>query len=96
MKKRMPHKLGNIINSVLSERGYLIPCLEAEILVKWPSIVGERIAQVTECNDVRDGVVYVHVFSSSWRQEISFLKKEIIAKIKKETRCKTINDIIFY
>lgn len=96
MKKKIPQKLGEIVKSVLSERGYLKQCLEAEIVKVWPDIVGERIAKVTECTDVRDGVVYVRVFSSSWRNEIPFLKKEILDKIKKETRCKTITEIVLY
>ena len=95
MKKKKPQKLGDIVRSVLSERGYLKQCLEAEIISKWPDLVGERIAEVTECTDVRNGIIYVRVFSSSWRNEISFLKKEIMDKIKKETRCKTIKDIMF-
>lgn len=96
MKSKSPQKVGEIVRSVLSERGYLKQCLEVEIIKRWPDIVGERISNVTECTDARDGVLYVRVFSSSWRNEISFLKKEIIDKIKKETRCKTIKDIIFY
>ena len=96
MKKKMPQKIGEIVRSVLSERGYLKQCFEVEIIKKWPDIVGERISKVTECTDVRDGVLYVRVFSSSWRNEISFLKKEIIDRIKKETHCKTITDIVFY
>ena len=96
MKKKKPQKLGDIVRSVLSERGYLKQCLEAEIISKWPDLVGERIAEVTECTDVRSGVIYVKVSSSSWRNEISFLKKEIMDKVKKETRCKTIKDILFH
>ncbi len=96
MKKRNPQKVGEIVRTVLSGRGYLRQCLEAEVISNWPDIVGERIADVTECTDVKKGVIYVKVSSSSWRNEISFLKKEIIDKIKKETRCKTIKDIAFY
>lgn len=95
MKKRKPQKLGEIVRTVLSERGYLKQCLEVEIINRWPEIVGERIADVTECTDVRNGVIFVKVSSSSWRNELSFFKKEIMDKIKKETRCKTIKDIVF-
>lgn len=95
-KKRQPKKLGLIIESILSDRGYLVNCLEAEVIQKWQSIVGERIAGVTECNDVNDGIVYVKVSSSAWRQEISYLKGEIIHKIREKTHCKSIKDIKFY
>jgi len=94
-KRKAPQKLGDIMHSVLSERGYLDSCYEAEVIKKWSIIVGERIAQVTECTEIRDGIIYIKVSSASWRQELSFLKKEIIEKIKNETRCAKIKDIIF-
>jgi len=84
------------MQSVLSERGYLTPCFEADVMQKWHAIVGEKISEVTECSEVREGIIYVRVSSASWRQELSFLKKEIIEKIKEKTRCNTIKDIIFF
>lgn len=96
MKHEPPRKLGDIINSVLSERGYLNACLEVDVVQKWPHIVGEAVAKVTECTDAREGVLYVRVSSSAWRQEISFVKQEILNKIREKTRCTTIRDIVFY
>jgi predicted nucleic acid-binding Zn ribbon protein len=96
MKSKPPRKLGDIISSILSERGYLVPCLEIEVVGKWPSIVGETIARVTQCTEARDGLLYVKVSSSAWRQELMFVKQEILKKIKQTTRCSTIRDILFY
>ncbi len=96
MKKRTPQKLGDILRSVLGKRGYLEPCFEAEIIQRWTELVGERIAAVTECTEMRDDVLYVRVSAASWRQELSFLKKEIMERIKEKTRCNTIRDIVFY
>lgn len=96
MKKKHPQKLGDVMQSVLSERGYLTSCFEVDVMQKWHAIVGEKISAVTECSEVREGIIYIRVSSASWRQELSFLKKEIIEKIKEKTRCKTIKDIIFY
>ncbi len=96
MKKQTPQKLGDILSSVLAKRGYLTPSYEAEIKREWPSLVGEKIAEVSECTEMRGGVLYVRVSVASWRQELSFLKKEILKKIKEKTRCKSINEIIFF
>ena len=96
MKKSKPQKLGEIIESVLSERGYLKASREAEIIPQWPKIVGERIAQATECTEVKEGVLYVRVSSASWRNELSFFKEKIIGMIRAQTKCGTIRDIVFY
>jgi predicted nucleic acid-binding Zn ribbon protein len=95
-KKREPIRLGSVMGDLLRERGYLTPCREAEVLHLWPQIVGEKLASMTECTRVENGTLFVRVFSSSWRQEISFMKEHIIERIKRETRCKTITEIVFH
>lgn len=95
-KKKQPELIGNLIDSILQERGYLSICKEWDVVAKWPAIVGEKIASVTECTRMEDGRLYVKVASSSWRNEIVFLKDEIIKKIKKETDCSSLYDIVFY
>lgn len=95
-KKKQPELIGNLIDSILQERGYLSICKEWDVVAKWPVIVGEKIASVTECTRMEDGRLYVKVSSSSWRNEIVFLKDEIIKKIRKETDCSTLYDIVFY
>ncbi len=91
---KIPYKLGNIVNNILLDYGYIDSYLKVEIIKKWPSIVGEKISVVTKCADVREGILYIKVFSSSWRQEISFLKKEILLKIREKTN-HSFKDIIF-
>jgi hypothetical protein len=91
-----PEKIGVIVESVLSNRGYLTPCRELGVVRAWPSLVGETLAAKTECTRVENGILYVRVASAPWRQEISFMKKRLISKIKEETDCITIEDIVFY
>jgi predicted nucleic acid-binding Zn ribbon protein len=91
-----PQKVGQILENILSERGYLVPCREWQVVYDWPRLVGERIASVSKCERVEDGILYVRVSSACWRQEIIFIKEEILKVIKNETDCKTIKDIVFY
>lgn len=96
MKKEAPQRLGEIVNDVLAERGYISSTLEVKFCKIWPEIVGERIARVTECSELKDDVLYVRVHSSAWRQEISFFKREILIKINKHIQESAIKDIHFY
>jgi len=95
-RKRAPETIGSIIETMLGERGYLSPCRELEVVRSWPAIVGDRIASVSECSRVENGVLYVRVSSASWRQEISYVKHHILESIRKETPCTSIRDIVFY
>ena len=93
--RNSPEKLGSILGDILSERGYNTMCKEYEVISKWVEIVGERISEVTECSRIEDGVLYVKVSSAPWRQEMVYLKQEILKQIKSRTGCDTIKDIIF-
>jgi predicted nucleic acid-binding Zn ribbon protein len=95
-RKRAPETIGSIIDAVLGERGYLTPCRELDVVRRWPEIVGKKIAGVTECGRVENGVLYVRVASASWRQEICYIKSHILDTIKKETPCTSIRDVVFY
>ncbi len=96
MKKYKPQKIEKILNSVLAEHGYIDSYYKAEIINKWPKIVGEKISEFTKCTEFKDGILYVQVTSAPWRQEISFLKRDLIQKIKRESSIRGLKDIRFY
>jgi len=62
----------------------------------WEKIAGKRIAEVTECERVDEGLLYIKVKNASWRQELSYMKDRIKESIVKETGCESIRDIVFY
>jgi predicted nucleic acid-binding Zn ribbon protein len=90
-----PEKLNSILNYFLSARGYLSYCKENSVVDHWSEIVGESLSAVTRCENVEDGILYVKVQSAAWRQELSFLKKEILSRIPPITNCHSITDIVF-
>jgi predicted nucleic acid-binding Zn ribbon protein len=95
-RTKAPETIGSVIEANLRELGYLSPCRELDVVHKWPGIVGAKIASVTECSRVDNGVLYVRVASASWRQEISYIKQHILETIRKETPCTSIRDVVFY
>jgi predicted nucleic acid-binding Zn ribbon protein len=94
-KYQPPEKIGLVLGDFLSERGYLNVCKEYDVMAKWNDIVGEKLFSVTKCDRVDNGILYVKVTSAPWRQEIAFLKQEILSRIKKEVGCTTIKEIVF-
>ncbi len=95
MTRAAPEKIGSIVDAILSERGYLSTVREWGVVNDWPKIVGPKLASVTDCSRVENGVLFVRVKSSSWRQELSYLKRHILDSIRKETPCTTMSDIVF-
>jgi predicted nucleic acid-binding Zn ribbon protein len=90
----MPQRVGQILEEVLSERGYLTACREQQAARMWPEIVGRRVAEHSECTEAEGGILRVRVESAAWRQELIYLKHELLARIRKQ--CDSITDILFY
>ena len=68
---------------------------ESQAVAFWSQIVGPRIAEVTESLRVEDGRMFVQVQSSSWKNELVFMKTEIIQRLNKAVGRKVIKDIVF-
>jgi len=96
VKNEGPQRIGQIVEAVLSEKGYLTSCKEHSILLKWPSIVEKGLAKASTCERVENGIAYVKIFSGPWRQEAVYQKGTLLKKIQTEFGCPTIKDIVFY
>ncbi|RMF54625.1 MAG: DUF721 domain-containing protein [Calditrichaeota bacterium] len=65
-------------------------------LFYWDSTVGKEIARHTEPMKVNQGILFVKVDNDAWRNELTFLKHEIIQKLNEKLGKKTIEEIKFY
>lgn len=66
---------------------------EHEVVGRWPEIVGEQIAGVSKADHVINGVLFVKVENSVWRNELIMLKRELFLKIDKKIGRGIIKDI---
>ena len=87
--------IGPLVEEVLAESGYLSICREYAVMEKWPSLIDPRFAEVTSCDRVENGILYVKVSSAAWRQEAVYRKETILERIRKESGCHSIRDIVF-
>lgn len=68
---------------------------EYDAVVYWENVVGERIAQMTTATRILQGVLFVHVKTSTWRNELTLRKKEIIDKLNTVIGFDVVKDIKF-
>ena len=66
---------------------------EGNIWLVWETAVGAQIAAQAKPAGFRDGVLTVAVASAPWMQQLSYLKKEIIAKLNKRLDEELVKDI---
>ena len=92
---KIPRHIGSGISAVLRQLGLGAKLRQYEVLEAWPRVVGENIARISTAESIRDGKLFVSVVHSVWRNELIFLKKEIIEKLNKEMNQEIVKDIIF-
>lgn len=69
---------------------------EYQVIVRWPDLVGNEIAKVTEAEKVADQILFIKVKNPVWRNELFFLKTQILDKINNEIGKDLIRDIKFF
>ncbi len=95
MKHAAPVSFGSSVSRILESLGLTKRLRQYEVLDRWPSIVGERIAAAAEAVRIDEGKLFVHVKSAAWRNELIFLKRDLLRKINAAMGQEIVTDIIF-
>ncbi len=90
-----PRRIKRILNAILRKLGLEKRIKEYAILSFWNDAVGESIALHTKPIKVYDGRMTVLVESSSWTQELTFLKSGIMERLNSTIGKEVIKDIYF-
>ncbi len=87
--------LGSSIQQLVGELGIRQKLSEYEAVLQWESLVGEHIAKAATAVKITKGVLVVRVRSSTWRNELSLRKNEIIGTLNRGLGQDVVKDIRF-
>jgi len=90
-----PRTLGDIFRGMFREMGIEKPIEQHRAVNLWPEVVGERVAGLSEALKIEHGVLTVQVSSPVWRNELAFMKAEIIQKLNTALNKSVVKDIKF-
>src|SRR5919199_1732412 len=77
-----PTPIRDVLESVLKAAGISDRVAQAAVVPEWASLVGERIAAVTEPLSVTpDGTLFVAVATHAWMTELSLLEQELLKQL---------------
>jgi len=62
----------------------------------WPEVVGKRIAKISKAERIERNILFVKVLNDAWRNELIYLKKEIVERLNKKIGKKIVEDIRLY
>jgi predicted nucleic acid-binding Zn ribbon protein len=94
MMAKRPRAVGEVLEELLQQFGLTDRLKEFDAVNCWAEVAGEQIASHTKAKDVRDGALIVEVSSSAWRNQLFYLKAELIEQINKKIGKKVIHDIM--
>lgn len=88
-------KIGKILDSLVDTLGLKKKINEEKVMALWEKAVSRRVAERTRPIKIQGSKLLVEVSGSSWRNELIFLKPELIRKLNSMVGRVVIDDIIF-
>lgn len=77
-----PMRVSEVLRGYLEGTGLAGRVEQADVVARWPEIVGPAIAMHASAESVSaDGVLFVRVRSAAWRQELSLMTAELMARL---------------
>ena len=98
MKKRSqstPENVGPILERLFSSLNLGIKVKQYQIWDVWDDVVGVAIARQAQPHQIRNMVLWVTVSSSTWMQQLEFMKQQIVGRLNDCMGEKVITDIRF-
>ncbi len=81
-RKAQPARVGEVLARYLKRAGLEERVAQAGVVDAWPALVGPQIAGAASAESVTpDGTLFVRVRSAAWRQELSLMAHDILAKL---------------
>ena len=93
--RKRPQRVGQTLEKWI-RRQHLRPEMErCEIALRWPELVGPRVAAHTAPWRLHDGTLTVTVSNSVWLNELTFLRRELIGGINGRLGAKRVSKVRF-
>jgi predicted nucleic acid-binding Zn ribbon protein len=83
------------IDQLVAGLGIRQKIAEYDAVLRWDTIVGEHIARAATAVKIVKGVLFVRVKSSTWRNELTIRKRDIINSLNSALGEDLVKDIRF-
>ena len=84
MTRRSFARVGDVLPSVLKGLGLQKRFKEREMVERWADVVGPELAARARATRFDNGTLFVHVDHPAWMQELHFIEKDLVRKLRAE------------
>lgn len=96
MKRTEPEKISAIIDQALSEFGLTTKFGEQRACNLWPEVVGPGIDRYTTRRYVEAGVMHVYITSAPLKNELQFMRAELVRQLNNAVGEEAIKTIVIH
>jgi predicted nucleic acid-binding Zn ribbon protein len=89
MAARRFARIGDLLPTVLRDLGLQSKFSERRLVEKWAAVVGPELAQRARALRCENGTLVVRVDHGAWMQELHFIEKDFVAKMR--AACPDVN-----
>jgi predicted nucleic acid-binding Zn ribbon protein len=82
MTRRTFARIGDLLPSVLRDLGLQKRFDERRLVERWADVVGPEISRRARATRFEKGTLYVQVDHGAWMQELHFIEKELVGKLR--------------
>ena len=82
MTRRSFARIGAVLPSVLRDLGLQKRFSERKLVERWADVVGPELARRARATRFDKGTLFVHVDHGAWMQELHFMEKELVRKLR--------------
>lgn len=90
---RDPLSSGDVLASLFRNNGWDASLAQAEVLERWPEIVGERVAKHARALYIDKQVLVVQCDSTAWATQLRSLRSTLVAKLAEEIPAADVTDL---
>ncbi len=92
--RNAPRPIAEMLAEALKASGLDDDVQRAQVLERWPRVVGTQIAKVTQARLIaEDGTMVVGVKTHAWMQELTMMERALVAKLNAASGEQTVRRI---
>jgi predicted nucleic acid-binding Zn ribbon protein len=89
MTPRSFARIGEVLPTVLRDLGLQTRFRERQVVEMWPAVAGPELARRSRALRCENGTLVVHVDHGAWMQELHFIEKDLLARLR--AACADVN-----
>ncbi len=86
-------RIGGPLQELLARLRLTGPMVGWQAVEVWPEVVGDRVAARARAVAFRDGTLVVEVDSSTWMNELTYLKRRMILDLNRRLGAEVVQDL---